>query len=895
MPTRVVCTGCGKRFAVADDPARKKLPNCPTCTGVLALDAAPRSSISAHDPDSVLDLLLRGEPSSGRMMPRPPVIPLSFEERAEFNWIPWACGGGVLLLALIIGVVAYSFVGSSTSDAGDTALKSKIAAENRLRAATAEDDDPKPAGERSPAEKPTPLKASPAPTTGPRQPTKVSPDDDTAEGATASPSATPDDKATSTKETTSDIKTTGATTAAKKLEERKKKPREKMSVADLIDTVGDGVVHVTVHDDDGEPFATGSGLIVACHKIDEWLPGEVKGTEQPKPGKGDLWLVATNYHVVAGSSKIVVRLRDGRPFEARGLAALSRERDLAIIALDEAPDDLTILEPAAEATFRQGEDVVAIGHPKGFDFTVSTGIISAIRGSKNLPEEIADEIDAPADQQWIQTTAAITNGNSGGPLLTMFGEVVGINTWGLNTNGNLAFASHVKHMVELQKSALEISGNLIKVKFLSFASAKPVEAPEKIGDRDNWLESEVREELTRSTKRSLAINWRPATKGDYTSFQHVATMLTIAAVYRYDVKELKPIADSMRKRVWDFDKEVGPINRYAVEYLEKEHWGVFLLGKVRRVNGTVKRKFWLDVAGRGHVVAVTIPTNQPAPKLEVGDEVALFGYCIGTAPENSQLKRVVPNILAGFITETKLPSEPEDTALQAAYDLITYAREDQGFEDNVHKFNEMYPRVIPMLGKTGIRWQRIELNSRGRQFDAVRFSVPPELPADLLWAYNDPHQTIEDWGILPVGDFPIRGKSHSLALKGFTAPGLTREESYHLHVKSLGDGMLVPNEDYLLWFAFKDAQPQKVSIAVRLVPTGAFKEGDSAGIGAAMRDGVAFKPDILARMTKALKEKSLTAGAPAPEAATNEAVPKESVPPSDDAKIPAAEPPKAEK
>jgi hypothetical protein len=137
------------------------------------------------------------------------------------------------------------------------------------------------------------------------------------------------------------------------------------------------------------------------------------------------------------------------------------------------------------------------------------------------------------------------------------------------------------------------------------------------------------------------------------------------------------------------------------------------------------------------------------------------------------------------------------------------------------------------------------------------------LPADLLWTFNDPNAKIEAWGILPVGDFPIRGDGHSLSLSGFTAPGLTREESRLLRLKGLADGMLVPDEDYVLWFAFKDAEPQRISVAVRLVPTGSFNVHNHNEVGVTMRDGAAFKPDVLAKMTKALKDKSLAAKAPA--------------------------------
>lgn len=829
-PILVGCPRCRRQLSLPAQHSGAAFA-CPTCKQRIT---APEPA--SNDGDDVfrssLDALYRAELHAANMRPQP-IISLGYRNNVarSSSPLPLLIGCVGFGIAVIVGLSCYLFLRPETSDEEITSYK--VATRRNLEVKTKRSSA---LDNLSPPTQPAPLPKAPfqaKPSAAP-SPTKLA--------ASALP---PRSHATSDPP------------KPRPIPKQRTGPREKLSVADLVEAVGDGVVHITVHDPDGEPFATGSGLIIAQEHINKWTEPDLKPGE--KPLTGDLWLVATNYHVVAGAASATVRLRDGRTFKPRGLAAHSRERDLAILALDKAPDGLTILEPAPADSLRQGEDVVAIGHPRGFDFTVSTGIVSALRGSKELPDEVSETIDAPDDQIWIQTTAAITNGNSGGPLLSMFGEVVGINTWGYNSGGNLAFASHIKHAMELRDKAITRSEKELAVTIHQFAVAKPVEAPEKIGDRDDWLETEVREELTRSAKRVMSVDWRPSTRGDYVPFQAVATMLTIAGVYRYEVDELEGIRDSVAKRKWEFESEVGMINRFAMANLAEKQWGVMLLGKVRRINPASKRHLWVDLSGRGFVVAVTIPTNQTPPNLDVGDEIAVFGHRVGLAPENSLLPRGVHNILAGLVVKVKLPPIPDDAALQAAYDLVTHDRTDQGFEDHVRKFVDVYPRILPILGKSSIRWQRIDLNGKKRQFDAVRFSVPNELHADLAWSFTNIDESAEAWGIIPVENFPMRDHNHFLTIRDTPVPGLAREEANCVHLQGLSRGLLVPGEDYLLWFAFKDAQPRRIAIAARLLPVGSFEEMNFESIGKVMKEGAPFKAEELAKMAAAMKVQTLAA------------------------------------
>ena len=141
-------------------------------------------------------------------------------------------------------------------------------------------------------------------------------------------------------------------------------------------------------------------------------------------GSGFVWdsdgHVVTNYHVVAGASSARVRLSDGRD-AAASLVGVSPSHDLAVLKLDlgKAPAPLPL---GSSHDLRVGQTTFAIGNPFGLDFTLTTGIISAL--DRALPSEDGRSLI----EHLIQTDAAINPGNSGGPLLDSAGRVIGVNT-----------------------------------------------------------------------------------------------------------------------------------------------------------------------------------------------------------------------------------------------------------------------------------------------------------------------------------------------------------------------------------------------------------------------------------------------------------------------------------
>jgi serine protease Do len=130
--------------------------------------------------------------------------------------------------------------------------------------------------------------------------------------------------------------------------------------------------------------------------------------------------ILTNQHVVENADRIKVKLA-GDDVEYRGrVVGFDSETDLAVLKID-TPHALSPVQIGNSDSVQVGDWVIAIGSPFGLQATVTAGIVSAQRTSRDLP-------GANSFQNFLQTDAAINPGNSGGPLLNIRGEVIGVNT-----------------------------------------------------------------------------------------------------------------------------------------------------------------------------------------------------------------------------------------------------------------------------------------------------------------------------------------------------------------------------------------------------------------------------------------------------------------------------------
>ena len=151
-------------------------------------------------------------------------------------------------------------------------------------------------------------------------------------------------------------------------------------------------------------------------------------------GSGFVWddagHVITNFHVIENASEALVKLADGREFKA-SLVGVSKAHDLAVLRI-KIPNRRPAPVPIGTShDLRVGQKVYAIGNPFGLDWTLTTGIVSAL--DRSLGEENGASIE-----HLIQTDAAINPGNSGGPLLDSTGRLIGVNTAIYSPSGSSA-------------------------------------------------------------------------------------------------------------------------------------------------------------------------------------------------------------------------------------------------------------------------------------------------------------------------------------------------------------------------------------------------------------------------------------------------------------------------
>jgi Do/DeqQ family serine protease len=137
--------------------------------------------------------------------------------------------------------------------------------------------------------------------------------------------------------------------------------------------------------------------------------------------------VLTNNHVVGEAEEISVKLSDQRQFTAK-LVGTDARKDLALVVF-QTKDTVPVATLGNSDNLQVGDWVLAVGNPLGFSSTITSGIVSAL-GRHSMPGS-----NAASFTDYIQTDAAINQGNSGGALVDIYGQVVGINTWIASPSG----------------------------------------------------------------------------------------------------------------------------------------------------------------------------------------------------------------------------------------------------------------------------------------------------------------------------------------------------------------------------------------------------------------------------------------------------------------------------
>lgn len=190
---------------------------------------------------------------------------------------------------------------------------------------------------------------------------------------------------------------------------------QKLTAAEVVRKAMPSVVRILTYDQKGAGAGSGSGFAIRPDGI-----------------------VVTNFHVIDGAYSAKAELPNGDKVDVLGVVELDQARDFAILKLQAI--DLPTVPMGNSDSLVQGEDIIAVGAPSGFTGTVTNGIVSRLGP---LPPQFASVV---GDHKVVQHTAAISPGNSGGPLLNTSAQVIAINTFTLKMLSGVYFSVPINYV-----------------------------------------------------------------------------------------------------------------------------------------------------------------------------------------------------------------------------------------------------------------------------------------------------------------------------------------------------------------------------------------------------------------------------------------------------------------
>ncbi len=391
MSIRATCDQCFSEFQARDEHAGRDV-KCPDCGARMQIPYPRRKKRTSRSQQAPL------RRSGGRRQKRP-------QKSAGIPPIAYAGIGAVG--AILIGAIGMSlFSGGSSSSSASPAVVSTQAVEPPPSVAVTPERSDEHANEPE-------FNGAFAVSNSEAVPTDAvsSPENSNLSAATAltsnttvSSSSTGSSSGSETSTPETSVASTGSVASPSRAE-----PFE--SLADLIEAVEPSVVRINVYSKEGN--GNGSGYVV-----------DLEGT------------VITNRHVIEGASRVTgVFAGDKTEYPIKSFYSVDEKKDIAIVKID-CPTDKLVPLPIAADVPRKGEDLVAFGAPLGLDFTASEGILSATRDAEDLEKMGIPNLAGT----WMQHTVPISPGNSGGPLVNMKGELIGMNTMHLTIGQNLNFA-----------------------------------------------------------------------------------------------------------------------------------------------------------------------------------------------------------------------------------------------------------------------------------------------------------------------------------------------------------------------------------------------------------------------------------------------------------------------
>ena len=412
MAIRVECDSCFNEFRTKDEHAGRRM-KCPECGHPIEIQAPRR----------------RPRSTGGSVSRRP----AKKRKQTQVALPPWAFAVGGAGAMLIVGLIVMLVTGGSgTQPAPGVVEQSNDAPVEATAAAVPPPLDENSTVSAEPARTPASTDSSVNPNLQAANTSTAAPSTQLANGTIQTTSTTSPGTSIPAIATDASVTTPSDPTTAAPIEHAARRQEPFDSLADFIEAVEPSVVRINIYAKAGG--GNGSGYII-----------DKEGT------------LVTNRHVIEGATKVTgVFQGDETEYPITGVYSINAPKDIAILKIDCPPEKLHPLVISDEEP-RKGTELVAFGAPLGLDFTASEGILSAIRKASDL----AKMGMTGHEGLWFQHTVPISPGNSGGPLVNMKGELIGMNTMQFTIGQNLNFTI----------SAADVTDELTKK-----SSVKPLES-----------------------------------------------------------------------------------------------------------------------------------------------------------------------------------------------------------------------------------------------------------------------------------------------------------------------------------------------------------------------------------------------------------------------------------
>lgn len=376
-------------------------------------------------------------------------------------------------------------------------------------------------------------------------------------------------------------------------------------------------------------------------------------------------LIATSYHVISETTQARVSFQNGTVFDVAGYAAVDPQTDLAIVKLSNPPASLAAMKLRHQDDPPQLTPVIAIGHPQGIEFSTFDGTVSKVLDTNQLPSHsrkfLSDAITGSVNHRWIQHTAKISEGSSGGPLVNHLGEVVGINTW-VDRRTGTGYALHARYLQRLRHQLLP---RIAPLSQFARADARTVALLKRLsaGRVKSLLDS------------SQAMKWQPTSESDYEVLGNLAWAVTFAqlpstgeeaandiGLDEPQMRQLKEMTATilavLRSQPWDGTGQILMVNEFAAQQVNKPRAGVFLFADVERVvdGDDGQQAVLLRLSGTDQMLFVPVEGALEAPR--PGTSCLLLGVNYDGRTVRYGENPLQPIIAPVIISRTILPFGP---------------------------------------------------------------------------------------------------------------------------------------------------------------------------------------------------------------------------------------------